>query len=74
MVALHRAAHLLYAEPRLTNGAGGMLLVGPNPQYLGYVEDVLPSLGEDTVRLCTLRDLTPEGAGAVAEQDPAWPS
>lgn len=70
VVALHRAAHLLYAEPRLTNGAGGMLLVGPNPQYLGYVEDVLPSLGEDTVRLCTLRDLTPEGAGAVAEQDP----
>ena len=70
VVALHRAAHLLYAEPRLTNGAGGMLLVGPNPQYLGYVEDVLPSLGEDTVRLCTLRDLTPEGAGAVAESDP----
>ncbi|WP_303708932.1 MULTISPECIES: RNA polymerase recycling motor ATPase HelR [Microbacterium] len=69
VVALHRAAHLLYAEPRLTTGAGGMLLVGPNPQYLGYVEDVLPSLGEDTVRLCTLRDLTPEGAGAIAETD-----
>lgn len=70
VVALHRAAHLLYAEPRLTNGAGGMLLVGPNPQYLGYVEDVLPSLGEDTVRLCTLRDLTPEGADAIPEADP----
>lgn len=69
VVALHRAAHLLYAEPHLTNGAGGMLLVGPNPHYLGYVEDVLPSLGEDTVRLCTLRDLTPEGAAAVAETD-----
>lgn len=69
VVALHRAAHLLYAEPRLTTGAGGMLLVGPNPQYLGYVEDVLPSLGEDTVRSCTLRDLTPEGAGAIAETD-----
>ncbi|WP_101844957.1 RNA polymerase recycling motor ATPase HelR [Zhihengliuella sp. ISTPL4] len=70
VVALHRAAHLLYAEPRLTNGAGGMLLVGPTPQYLGYVEDVLPSLGEDTVRSCTLRDLVPEGAAAVAETDP----
>lgn len=70
VVALHRAAHLLHAEPRLTRGAGGMLLVGPNAHYLGYVEDVLPSLGEDAVRLSTLRDLTPEGATAVEERDP----
>ena len=70
VVALHRAAHLLYAEPHLTASAGGMLLVGPNPHYLAYVEDVLPSLGEDTVRLCTLRDLTPEGATAPPEPDP----
>jgi hypothetical protein len=70
VVALHRAAHLLYAEPRLTQSAGGMLLVGPNAHYLAYVEDVLPSLGEDAVRLCTLRDLVPEGATAVEEPDP----
>ncbi|WP_309102805.1 RNA polymerase recycling motor ATPase HelR [Microbacterium sp.] len=70
VVALHRAAHLLYAEPRLTQGGGGMLLVGPNAHYLSYVDDVLPSLGEDTVRLTTLRDLTPEGATAVEEFDP----
>lgn len=70
VVALHRAAHLLYAEPHLTGSAGGMLLVGPHPHYLAYVEDVLPSLGEDTVRLCTLRDLTPEGASAPPEPDP----
>lgn len=70
VVALHRAAHLLYAEPRLTQSAGGMLLVGPNAHYLSYVEDVLPSLGEDTVRLCTLRDLVPEGAAAAEESDP----
>ncbi|WP_347125523.1 RNA polymerase recycling motor ATPase HelR [Microbacterium sp. SY138] len=69
VVALHRAAHLLYAEPRLTQSAGGMLLVGPHPHYLAYVEDVLPSLGEDSVRLSTLRDLVPEGAAAVDEQD-----
>ena len=69
VVALHRAAHLLYAEPRLTQSAGGMLLVGPNAHYLAYVEDVLPSLGEDTVRLCTLRDLVPEGTTAVDEPD-----
>ena len=71
VVALHRAAHLLYAEPRLTQSAGGMLLVGPHAHYLAYVEDVLPSLGEDTVRLSTLRDLVPEGAAAVDEPDPA---
>lgn len=70
VVALHRAAQLLYAEPRLTQSAGGMLLVGPNAHYLAYVGDVLPSLGEDTVRLCTLRDLVPEGATAVEEPDP----
>lgn len=70
VVALHRAAHLLYAEPRLTQGAGGMLLVGPHAHYLAYVEDVLPSLGEDTVRLCTLRDLVPEGVAAGEEVDP----
>lgn len=70
VVALHRAAHLLYAEPPLTQSAGGMLLVGPHAHFLSYVEDVLPSLGEDTVRLCTLRDLVPEGAAAVDEPDP----
>ncbi|WP_223627786.1 RNA polymerase recycling motor ATPase HelR [Microbacterium sp. EST19A] len=69
VVALHRAAHLLYAEPRLTQGGGGMLLVGPNAHYLAYVEDVLPSLGEDTVRLATLRDLTPEGSAAQEDRD-----
>lgn len=70
VVALHRAAHLLYAEPHLTQSAGGMLLVGPNAHYLAYVGDVLPSLGEDTVRLSTLRDLVPEGAAAGDESDP----
>lgn len=71
VVALHRAAHLLYAEPRLSQGGGGMLLIGPNRHYLAYVEDVLPSLGEDAVRLGTLRDLVPEGAAAGEETDPA---
>lgn len=70
VVALHRAAHLLYAEPRLTQGGGGMLLVGPNAHYLAYVDDVLPSLGEDTVRMTTMRDLTPEGSDARNEVDP----
>ncbi len=70
VVALHRAAYLQYADPRLGAGRGGVLVVGPHAAYLSYVEDVLPSLGEEGVHLCTLRDLVAEGATAVAETDP----
>ena len=70
VVALHRAAYLLYADPRLAGHHGGVLVVGPHQPYLDYVADVLPSLGEEGVRTCTLRDLVPEGACAVPEDDP----
>lgn len=66
VVALHRSAYLLYADPRLTRRHGGVLFVGPSPAYLAYVGDVLPSLGEEGVRICTVRDLVPEGAGELA--------
>ena len=74
VVALHRAAYLLYADPRLGEGRGGILFVGPSRPYLAYVADVLPSLGEEGVQTCTLRDLLPEGATAPEEPDPqvAW--
>ncbi|CAM5785247.1 RNA polymerase recycling motor ATPase HelR [Cellulomonas persica] len=71
VVALHRAAYLLYADPRLGHRRGGLLFVGPHQPYLDYVSDVLPSLGEEGVRTCTLRDLVPEGATAVPERDAA---
>ncbi|MFD5681913.1 RNA polymerase recycling motor ATPase HelR [Streptomyces bacillaris] len=71
VVALHRSAYLLYADPRLAHRRGGVLFVGPSRPYLGYVEDVLPSLGEEGVQTCVLRDLVPEGATAGAETDPA---
>jgi hypothetical protein len=71
VVALHRAAYLLYADPRLGEGRGGILFVGPSRPYLAYVADVLPSLGEEGVQTCTLRDLVPEGASAPEERDPA---
>jgi hypothetical protein len=71
VVALHRAAYLLYADPRLGPGRGGVLVVGPSQPYLAYVEDVLPSLGEDGVRTCTIADLVAEGAAAGPEPDPA---
>ena len=71
VVALHRAAYLLYADPRLAPGRGGVLFVGPSDAYLAYVDDVLPRLGEDSVQIRTLGDLVPGGARAGIESDPA---
>ena len=70
VVALHRSAYLLYSDPRLGHRRGGVLFVGPHQPYLAYVSDVLPSLGEEGVQTCTLRDLVAEGAAAGIEADP----
>jgi hypothetical protein len=70
VVALHRTAYLLYSDPRLGHRRGGVLFVGPHQPYLAYVADVLPSLGEEGVQTCTVRDLVPEGATAPIENDP----
>ncbi|MFB4278878.1 RNA polymerase recycling motor ATPase HelR [Nonomuraea sp. MTCD27] len=70
VVALHRSAYLLYSDPRLGHRRGGVLFVGPHQPYLAYVSDVLPSLGEEGVQTCTLRDLVTEGAAAAIETDP----
>jgi DNA helicase IV len=70
VVALHRTAYLLYSDPRLGHHRGGVLFVGPSEPYLAYVSDVLPSLGEEGVQICTLRDLVPEGAAVAIETDP----
>jgi len=71
VVALHRAAYLLYSDPRVGHHKGGVLVVGPHQPYLAYVADVLPSLGEEGVQTCTVRDLQPEGEAAPDEADPA---
>ncbi|QKW25432.1 AAA family ATPase [Streptomyces seoulensis] len=70
VVALHRSAYLLYSDPRLGHRRGGVLFVGPHRPYLAYVADVLPSLGEEGVQTCVLRDLVAEGATAADETDP----
>ena len=67
VVALHRATYLLYSQPSLASG-GGLLFVGPNPAYLSYVDDVLPRLGEDGVRLSTLNELVPETTSASEDE------
>jgi len=56
VVALHRAAYLLYAERRRFEN-GGILVVGPSAAYTAYIERVLPSLGEESVALRALGDL-----------------
>ncbi|HIT76235.1 MAG TPA: AAA family ATPase [Candidatus Avipropionibacterium avicola] len=50
VVALHRAAYLLYSHRRRFEN-GGVLVVGPSSVFMNYIERVLPSLGEDSVTL-----------------------
>jgi len=58
-VALHRAAYLLYTY-RFPLERQGVLLVGPNPVFLRYIGQVLPSLGESGVALSTIEGLVPD--------------
>jgi DNA helicase IV len=67
-VALHRAAYLLYTH-RFPLERQGVLVIGPNPLFLRYIEQVLPSLGESGVTLSTVSGLV-HGVEARA-QEPA---
>ncbi|MFB6749477.1 HelD family protein [Streptomyces sp. NPDC056353] len=67
-VALHRAAYLLY-EHRELLAKRAVLIVGPNPAFLGYIGEVLPSLGETGVLLATVGELFP-GVRATATDTP----
>ncbi|HET9666533.1 MAG TPA: AAA family ATPase [Desertimonas sp.] len=55
-VALHRAAYLMF-EHRRRLARDGVLVIGPNRAFLDYIANVLPSLGERSVRQCTVIDL-----------------
>jgi DNA helicase IV len=65
-VALHRAAYLLYTH-RQRLARRGVLVVGPNPTFLRYIDQVLPSLGETDVLLSTVGGLFP-GVTATAQE------
>ncbi|HLU42306.1 MAG TPA: ATP-binding domain-containing protein [Microthrixaceae bacterium] len=67
VVALHRAAYLLYTH-RFPLEGQGVLVVGPNRVFLSYIEQVLPSLGEAGVEIAVLGDLVPHVR--VAGSDP----
>ncbi|HEX4688514.1 MAG TPA: AAA family ATPase [Nocardioides sp.] len=56
VVALHRAAYLLYTDRRRYE-AGGVLVVGPSGVFMRYIERVLPSLGETAVALRSLGEV-----------------
>ncbi|MEU5243251.1 UvrD-helicase domain-containing protein [Streptomyces asoensis] len=75
-VGLHRVAYLLYAH-RERLARTGTLVIGPNKSFLHYIEQVLPALGELTVRQGTVDDLvahvevrgTDDAAAAVVKGD-----
>jgi DNA helicase IV len=69
VVALHRAAYLLYTH-RFPLEGQGVLVVGPNRLFLGYIERVLPSLGEAGVELAVLADLV-DGVDISGRDRPA---
>ncbi|CAL9306775.1 HelD family protein [Streptomyces sp. SudanB182_2057] len=75
-VGLHRVAYLLYAH-RERLARTGTLVIGPNRSFLHYIEQVLPALGELSVRQATVDDLvahvevrgTDEAAAAIVKGD-----
>ena len=67
-VALHRAAYLLFTH-RATLERQGVLVVGPNPLFLNYIENVLPSLGESGVTLSTISGLVTNVTVRASESD-----
>ncbi|SNU01251.1 DNA helicase IV [Ruaniaceae bacterium KH17] len=67
-VALHRAAYLLYAH-RERLQRSGVLLVGPSRVFLDYIDQVLPSLGENDVVATTIGDLLPGTRASARESE-----
>ncbi len=69
VVALHRAAYLLYTD-RTRYERGGVLVVGPSGVFMRYIERVLPSLGETAVALRSLGEVV-DGIRATRHDEPA---
>ena len=67
VVALHRAAYLLYTN-RARLERGGVLVVGPSNVFMNYIERVLPSLGEDSVTLKAIGSVASDTLGMTSER------
>lgn len=67
VVGLHRVAYLLYTHRRRF-GNGGVLVVGPSPTFMDYIERVLPSLGEDKVVLRSTGQVASDILGLSSSQ------
>lgn len=70
VVALHRAAYLLYSNRRRFE-RGGILVVGPSATFMNYIERVLPSLGEDSVILRSVGAVASDVLGFTADRNDA---
>ena len=68
VVALHRAAYLLFANPQMA--AQGVLTLGPSRRFLDYIAQVLPALGETAIVAATPDELVP-GVTVTADEPPA---
>lgn len=66
VVALHRAAYLLYTHRKRLE-KGGVLVVGPSGVFMNYIERVLPSLGEDAVTLRAVGALATDVLGMSSD-------
>ncbi|MDI5966456.1 HelD family protein [Streptantibioticus silvisoli] len=66
VVALHRAAYLLYTH-RDRLAKRGVLVIGPNATFLRYIDQVLPALGESEVVLSSIGALYPGVTGTDTE-------
>jgi DNA helicase IV len=67
VVALHRAAFLLYSNRRRFE-SGGVLVVGPSRVFMNYIERVLPSLGEDSVTLRSIGSVASDVVSLVGDR------
>ncbi len=68
VVALHRAAYLLYTDRRRYE-SGGVLIVGPSGVFMRYIQRVLPSLGETAVALRSVGEVV-DGVKASGHDEP----
>ncbi|HSN43352.1 MAG TPA: AAA family ATPase, partial [Propionibacteriaceae bacterium] len=71
-VGLHRAAFLLYAY-REQLSRSGVMVVGPNDSFLGYIGDVLPALGEIDATQETVESLVSRSTGLTIKTTESAP-